>query len=137
MNLLKLKVLLIFVGILIVVVSGGVFVKNKQNEKVLGESDSNEPEVFGLVIPHHDLADDLIINAIERSRKDPGYEKIVIIGPNHYFPNSYFITTAEVAISASVLGLSVGEVVEQPVVISNKLNKQRITWYFQTKNINI
>lgn len=95
MSFFRTKVGLVVAIILLVIVLGGAFVKYKQNEKVLGESDVVESEIVGLVIPHHDLADDLIINAIERSRKDPGYEKIVIIGPNHYFPNSYFITTAE------------------------------------------
>lgn len=95
MSLFKTKVGLVVAIMLLVIVSGGVFVKYKQNEKVLGESDVIESEIVGLVIPHHELADELIMSAIESSRKDLGYDKVVIIGPNHYFPNSHFITTTE------------------------------------------
>ncbi|MGD8744184.1 MAG: AmmeMemoRadiSam system protein B [Candidatus Woesebacteria bacterium] len=94
MSLHKTKVGLAVIALLLVVL-GVVFVKYKQNERVLGELDIAESDVVGLVIPHHELADELIISAIEGSRKNLGYDKVVIIGPNHYFPNSHFITTTE------------------------------------------
>jgi len=81
--------------LLFTLVSVGFFVKNNLNKKVLGEADVNNSRVYGLIIPHHDLAEELIIEAIGNINSDADYKNIVVIGPNHYYPDSYFITTAE------------------------------------------
>lgn len=70
-------------------------VKNRYDRNVLGEADINTSKAYGLVIPHHDLAKELIMRGIESTNNGVIYENIVIIGPNHYYPDGYFITTAD------------------------------------------
>ncbi|MBN1168468.1 AmmeMemoRadiSam system protein B [Candidatus Woesebacteria bacterium] len=95
MSLINSKFKIIVSILLIIIILVGLFYKQRKEQKVLGESDDEHLDIRGLVIPHHDLAFDLIIRAIESSKKDTGYRKIVIIGPNHYYPNSPFITTGD------------------------------------------
>jgi len=65
--------------------------------KVLGTKTTIANEnVRGLVIPHHDLADELIISSIQEIAKENTYDHIFVIGPNHFFPENPLIVSGTV-----------------------------------------
>lgn len=68
---------------------------HKGKEKTLGIEDIGLFGVRGLIIPHHDLADELIINTLERLAEVNSYDTVFVIGPNHFFPESETVVTAE------------------------------------------
>ena len=50
--------------------------------------------VSGLILPHHKLAEELILSSLEKI-KNESYEYIVLIGPNHFVPESPTFVTAD------------------------------------------
>jgi AmmeMemoRadiSam system protein B len=53
-------------------------------------------KIRGLVLPHHDLAKELIIRSVRKlATIDPGIKTIIILSPNHYRPDSPTFTTAD------------------------------------------
>ncbi len=50
--------------------------------------------VRGIILPHHDLAREYIFTSLDRLAKTHQYRTIIIIGPNHYQPEStLFLST--------------------------------------------
>ena len=85
----------IILGLLALFIFSDIFNFQKSKTKTLGESVDPLKNIRGVIVPHHDLADDLIISAINTIKEKNDYEKIIIIGPNHYYPESpTFMTTA-------------------------------------------
>lgn len=78
-------------GALLLVVS--IFTYRSIRQDVAGVSDAIRP-VKAIVIPHHDLASALIQNALQKLQVEKAYKTIVVIGPNHYHPDSAMITTS-------------------------------------------
>lgn len=74
---------------LILITSVAIFHKGK----VLGTSDEM-PVVHGIIVPHHDLADELLISSFQSLRESYSYETIYILGPNHFYPESELVITA-------------------------------------------
>jgi len=64
--------------------------------QVKGLSDSAKNKAIrGLVIPHHGLAGGLITESIELLRQNRNdYQILVIIGPNHFYKESYTLTSS-------------------------------------------
>lgn len=62
--------------------------------KVLGIQNSRTNEnIRGLIIPHHDLASEIIIRSIDEIAAENDYDKIFIIGPNHFFPDNPLVVS--------------------------------------------
>jgi AmmeMemoRadiSam system protein B len=56
---------------------------------------SNRQSISGLVLPHHELAKDLIIRAVNKIRIGQNPRFIVVFSPNHFRIQSETFTTAE------------------------------------------
>lgn len=71
------------------------YVRTNNLNKVAGVSTiSREKTVKGIILPHHDLAQEYISASLERISQYQNFSHIVIIGPNHFQPNStQFIST--------------------------------------------
>jgi len=78
------------------VIIGGFFAEFRKNrERVAGVQTSKEERVVrGLVLPHHQIAKELIIDSLEKI-KGQNYSYVVIIGPNHFQPEVNSIVTAK------------------------------------------
>lgn len=67
-----------------------------QRQNVAGVSSKVSSPIAGIIIPHHDLAREYIISTVEKVSKQQQYSTIVVIGPNHFQPDSTnFLTTPE------------------------------------------
>lgn len=49
--------------------------------------------VKGLTLPHHEVAKELVIGALDTLSENNDYKNILLISPNHYYPASYTFTT--------------------------------------------
>src|SRR3989344_1078467 len=86
---------ILFLVVLTILILIGVLSNQRTKTKTLGESEDLLKNIRGVIVPHHDLADDLIISAFNTINEKNDYERIIIIGPNHYYPESpTFMTTA-------------------------------------------
>jgi len=79
---------IIYIIILILFISTGYYFSKVRKSAALGGANDSLTNVRGTIIPHHDLADSMIIDAFRRLKEDNDYEKIIIIGPNHFYPES-------------------------------------------------
>lgn len=55
-------------------------------------SESENQKIYGLIVPHHDLASDLIAEAMQYVSASREINKIVILGPNHVDEGSAVIS---------------------------------------------
>lgn len=83
-----LSLLLLFISV------GGVFfysyTSNFEKEKV-----RDSKAIKGLILPHHDLAEELFHSSLQRIKENQSPKLIVIYGPNHHYPDSATITTTK------------------------------------------
>ena len=89
-SVLAMLVFFVFISIL-----GVVYYKN-QTGKIAGTS-TEQPvvqQVSGIILPHHNLAEELIFSSLEKIKTEP-YEYIVIFGPNHFVPESPTFVSAD------------------------------------------
>lgn len=67
------------------------------NPKVAGaETDLANQSIVGLILPHHELAREYIIKAVEAVSSRHQYRTIVVLSPNHFRPQSYAFSTGRV-----------------------------------------
>ncbi len=67
----------------------------KNRGQVAGESiDLEKQPIKGLILPHHDLAREIIIKSLEKLSSSNKYKLIVVLSPNHFRPQSYTFTTS-------------------------------------------
>ncbi len=59
--------------------------------KVAGTN--TETEIKGLILPHHDLAKELIHSSITRVVEKNKPSVVVLLGPNHYYPGIRYLVT--------------------------------------------
>src|SRR4030043_405412 len=65
-------------------------------QKIAGMKTEGERElIVGLIIPHHLLAKELINDTINKIEDKESYEMILLIGPNHFHPESNTFTTTD------------------------------------------
>ena len=86
------KSLIFSLIILIVTIIGGYLVKSRDG-KVAG-TQSEQKEVRGIILPHHNLAENLILESFEKLKSE-NYSYVVILGPNHFAPNVNSLITAK------------------------------------------
>jgi AmmeMemoRadiSam system protein B len=72
----------------------GIYHSTTRKEESLGESDDSLENIRGVIVPHHDLADSMIIDTFQKIKEKNDYEKIVIMGPNHFYPENPTIMTS-------------------------------------------
>ena len=79
---------------------------------LLGKNESvpppPEPKIGGVILPHHELADELFHDSFMRLKEKVNPKTIVVFGTNHYFPLSEtFTTTLEADIKYNFEGVLV------------------------------
>jgi len=62
----------------------------KENKK------NDEVKIVGAIVPHHDLASDLIAEVFQKISKTNSPKKIILIGPNHPDSGAYSAQTANI-----------------------------------------
>lgn len=62
--------------------------------RVPGTKTEADQPVVGIVLPHHDLARELIIQAGERLKQEINPRYIVVMAPNHFRPQSYTFSSS-------------------------------------------
>lgn len=77
---------------------------------VKGVSTTSVKNIAGVILPHHGLASSLLDTSYKKLSSQKQYSTIVIIGPNHFTPESGLFTTspylqADIKISESVKNL--------------------------------
>jgi len=77
-----------------VTLSLGIYYSKIKDTDTLGEHKDSLANVTGIIIPHHDLANSLIIDSFQKLKENNEYTKIVVIGPNHFYPESPTIMTS-------------------------------------------
>lgn len=67
----------------------GAYQKVKLGRQVKGLATGNETnKVRGIILPHHELAKEFIISSLETISQNQNFSYIVLIGTNHYQPES-------------------------------------------------
>ncbi len=62
-------------------------------EKVKGLSTDTPSRIMGLIMPHHELASEMMIRTVEKvTTATPGIEYVVVLSPNHFKPQSETFT---------------------------------------------
>lgn len=74
------------------------------------------PQIQGLILPHHDLARELIITAASQVKSQASPETIVVLSPNHFVPEGPYALTA-----TSLLDFPLNESVIENLVKSGSL----------------
>lgn len=73
-----------------------VLVKKLNNTKIAGvNSEKTYSSLSGLVLPHHELAKELIIKTLSVIKANQDFKYIVVIGPNHFRPESECLASTE------------------------------------------
>jgi len=73
----------------------GTFLLKTQKGKVAGvQTSSGETPIRGITLPHHKLAEKLILESFERL-KNENFSYVVILGPNHFEPEINSVVTAK------------------------------------------
>lgn len=72
---------------------GTVSIYKRRYTDIKGVSTKIEKQVAGIILPHHDVAASLLDTSYKKLATQAKYSTIVIIGPNHFSPNSGFFTT--------------------------------------------
>lgn len=91
----KLQKTLIAVSIAFVALIIGTFLLKTQKGKVAGvQTSSEETPIRGMTLPHHKLAEKLILESFERL-KNENFSYVIILGPNHFEPEINSIVTAK------------------------------------------
>ena len=110
----KLFITFVTIGLYLVTIFGGKYLLNQG--QVAGVSTETETNaiVQGLVVPHHELASPLIIQAIDEiSKHNNTYSSIIIFGPNHTGTQEQPITTntslANLQIEETVIKKAISE----------------------------
>jgi len=62
--------------------------------RVAGAATDQAGKIVGLVIPHYTLAREASVQAIQKIAREKKYQRIVVLSPNHFRPNSYTFTSA-------------------------------------------
>jgi len=87
----KATIVLLLVGAVSVI--GSLFLLKYKKGQVSGVSvESENNKIVGIILPHHDLARELIISSLEKFNEP--YQLIFIFAPNHFRPIGPEITTA-------------------------------------------
>lgn len=76
--------------IAVVLVLTGVGLRLKSKVQVAGTK-TEARQIRGIILPHHALANEIISQSVGVLPDD--YERIVIIGPNHFYTHAYTVTT--------------------------------------------
>ena len=88
----KTLIILILALIFIAIVTGAVI---SRKPTAISPSTENRTEIPGLVLPHHDLAQGIIINTVKKLAEiQPDIKYIAVLSPNHYRPESDTFTSA-------------------------------------------
>lgn len=83
------RTLILIVGFLIA--TGFIYINNR-SAQVAGTSGSIS-KVSGLILPHHDLAREIIIDSLQKITTIQDPQTIVVLSPNHFRPQSYTFTS--------------------------------------------
>lgn len=72
-----------------------IYKKYSLQSKVAGLSTSSEQkQIKGIILPHHELAKEYIISSLEKISQSQNFTHIVVIGPNHFQLNAtQFVST--------------------------------------------
>lgn len=65
-----------------------------RNQGQVASVNTQESQIKGMILPHHDLAKELFITSLTRLQKTHSPSLFVIFGTNHYFYNSPDLITA-------------------------------------------
>lgn len=97
--------------------------KQKFNHAAVLSSETNGC-VFGLILPHHETAQPIVISSLEKLSNEK-YQTIIILSPNHYYPDSDLITTANAIEGLPIKSDSVNELVNEhwPLKLNNEVVK--------------
>src|SRR3989344_1525400 len=117
----------LLVSVLLLLIVFVYYAQAVKKQKTLGVSDISERKIVGLIIPHHDLAASLIIDSLDKIKNEGEYKRVVIIGPNHFFPERETVITSAVLSDYPIDEEVVGdlnnqfkEVVEDEAVVANE-----------------
>lgn len=88
------KLFILVLAIFIIAVAG-IIKSFMLKGTVAGIDTKNENQLIrGLILPHHDLARELFIKSLEKIKKDQQFEVIVVLSPNHFYPESYAFSSS-------------------------------------------
>lgn len=132
----KKKFLLII--IISILAAAGLFRFKQLKSKIKGIRTENVKQtVRGIILPHHDFAREILINSYQRVDSE-SYQLIVLIGPNHFYPDIKEIITAdsqtEMKISENLVEKITKEI--NSVEIDNQLVENEHSIGIQKKYIN-
>jgi AmmeMemoRadiSam system protein B len=86
------------------------------NKNVKGVQTEQEElgKAKGVILPHHGFAKEILIGSYEQLKKD-GYDLIVIIGPNHFYPEIKELVTSD-----TEAGIKTSEEITQKLLEKNE-----------------
>ena len=87
-----------------IVLAGGVATVGGlyRQSRVAGVMSETGGEIRGLIVPHHEMAVEKIEEVAQRTAGEKGYQRVVVLAPNHFRPNSYTFTSARAAAEVPV-----------------------------------
>ncbi|OGC92890.1 AmmeMemoRadiSam system protein B [Candidatus Amesbacteria bacterium RIFCSPHIGHO2_02_FULL_47_9] len=81
--------------ILLVMLVGAAGGWNHWRGRIAGVQTEKISRVRGIVLPHHELAGEIVMRSLERLAQTQDFSHIVIFSPNHFQPDSYTFSTAD------------------------------------------
>lgn len=92
----RILILLIITALLTIL----FYLINYKKPNIAGASDIKTNIIMGLVVPHHDLARELVLNTLKNiiaaQNEFTDYQTIAVLSPNHYRPQSETFTSTKI-----------------------------------------